>query len=209
VDAGDVDVAQRLGPRAQAWLDLPDIAEIMLGTGGRIGEVLACDGSDVDPATRNISLAHHLVRIERQGMVRTKGRKGKQRGLTLQYPSWCDITLRRRKHAAGDDGPLFPAWNGQWLDPSNVTKRFRTACDAIGYEWMASRLLRHTVGTHIVDSGQTVAAAADQLGNTPEVVEKHYRRKKVANGKVADALESLMDTEETRTTGHKQDTNNS
>jgi hypothetical protein len=57
------------------------------------------------------------------------------------------------------------------------------------------RFLRHPTGTHIVDSGLTSADAADARGNTGEVVEEHYRRKRRSNPRVAEVMESLMDAQ--------------
>lgn len=189
--AEKADSSKRGGVRVQAWRDLPDTAEAMLATGSRPGEILAAVGAGVDPLERTVLLDHHLVRIEGEGLVRKFRRKGGGSPIEPMYPSWAAPMFARRKLAAGD-GPLFPSWNGQWQDPSNVHKRFREACDAIGYEWVAARMLRHTVGTHIVDQGGTNEDAADQLGNTPQVVQKHYRRKRRTSPENAAKLETLL-----------------
>lgn len=182
----------RLGPRGQAWADLPDMVEGMLATGSRPGEILATVGSGVVPGARTVLLDHHLVRMEGEGIVRKPQRKGGRDALNPMYPSWAAPMFTRRKLAAGT-GPLWPTWNGQWQDPGNVAKRVRQACDAIGYGWVSSRMLRHTVGTHLGDSGVSSELISDQLGNTAEVVERHYRRKKITNASTAEALESLLD----------------
>lgn len=187
-----VESSKRGGLRMDVWRDLPDAVEGMLATGSRPGEILAALGASVDPNARTVLLDHHLVRIEGEGLVRKFRRKGGKAGIQPMYPSWAAPMFARRKLAAGE-GPLFPTWNGEWTDPSNFQKRFREACDAIGYEWVAARMLRHTVGTHIVDQGGTNEDAADQLGNTPAVVQKHYRRPRATNPATAAALESLLD----------------
>lgn len=176
----------------RVWLDLPDTVEAMLATGSRPGEALAIVGASVVPGERTVLLDHHLVRVEGVGIVRKPLRKGRREALNPQYPSWAESMFRRRKLAAGD-GPLFPTHVGTWQDPGNVAKRLRAACDAIGYEWMAARMLRHTVGTHLGESNLSSEQIADQLGNTPEVVQRHYRAPKVTNAATAGALESLLD----------------
>lgn len=181
----------RLGPRASAWLDLPEIAEAMLSTGTRIGEILAVDGDEVDTAAGTVTVSHHLVRIAGEGMVRQPLRKGGGEALTLVVPSWSLPMWRRRKLAAGA-GPVFATWNGQYPDPTNVGKRLKEAAEAIGYPWVTSHVFRRTVATHLGDSDLAPTAIADQLGNTAEVVERNYRRKRVANENVATSLESLM-----------------
>ncbi len=184
----------RRGVRGQAWEDLPDTAEAMLATGGRPGEVLATTGQDIVPPDRTCYIGFHLVRVEGEGMVRKPGRKHNGKPIRPRYPTWAAAMFTRRRLAAGE-GPLFPTWNGTWQDPSNFMKRMRIACDAIGYGWMSSMMLRHTVGTHLGDSGVSSNQIGDQLGNTAEVVDRHYRRPKVTNDAIADALEDLLGDE--------------
>lgn len=186
------DPKRRLGVRARAWMDLPDVVEAMLATGERIGEVLAMVGDGVDPAKRKVVADHHLIRVEGEGIVRVPKRKGRRSGLVLSVPTWSVPLWRRRKLESGG-GPLFPAWNGAWEDPSNVGKRIGKVCKAIGYGWVSSRILRHTVGSHLGDSNLSNEQIADQLGNTPEIIQRNYRRPKVANEAIAHHLETLMD----------------
>lgn len=187
-----VDGPGRLGPRARAWTDLADLIDAMLATGLRPGEALALTGEGTDLVKMTVDASHHLVRKPGAGMVRQLRRKGDREGITPPIPSWALAMFRRRKLESGG-GPLFPSWNGQWEDPGNVAKRIRQVCDGIGYSWVSARILRHTTGTHIVDVGLTSEDAADALGNTPDVVEKHYRRKRASNPRVAAALESMLD----------------
>lgn len=187
--------APRVGVRGQAWRDLPDLGEAMLATGGRLGEVLACDGPSVVPTKQTVRLDHHLVRIEGVGMARVKNRKGNRPAVNPRYPTWAAPMFTRRKLAAGE-GPLFPTWNGQWQDPTNPMKRLREAFDAVGYGWMASRMFRHTVGTHLGQSGVSSEEIGDQLGNTADVVNKHYRAPQVTNLKVAGVLETMFGEDE-------------
>jgi integrase len=182
-----------LGIRARVWTDLPELVEGMLSTGLRIGEALAVTGDDVDLDARLVQAHHHLVRVEGVGMVRQPKRKGNRPGLNVAITSWTHAMWRRRKMAAAPDGPVWPAWNGQWLDPGNVAKRISEVCTKIGYGWVTSRYFRHTTATHLGDSDLTDTAISDALGNTPDVVRKHYRRARQANPAVAAALESMMD----------------
>ncbi len=185
--------SNHLAWRAGAWTSLPDIVEAELATSGRISEVLALDADSVLLDEGKILLSHHLVRVKGRGIVRVDGRKGQQKGLEPAIPSWSLPMWRRVKLASGGGKhPLFPTWSGVWDDPSNVGKRIKEVCTAIGYGWVSSRILRHTAATHIVDAGLTNEDAADALGNTPQVVQKHYRRKRTSNPRVAEAMESMM-----------------
>jgi integrase len=184
----------RLGLRARAWTDLPELVEGMLSTGLRIGEALALVGDDVDLKAREVSASHHLVREEGRGIVRKPKRKGGRAGVKPPITSWTESMWRRRKLASGGDRPLFPAWNGQWLDPGNVGKRINKVCVEIGYGWVSSRYFRHTTASHLGDSDLSNEAISDQLGNSPEIVQKHYRRRRRSNPAIAAALENLMDS---------------
>lgn len=183
----------QLGPRARAWTNLPDLVEAMLSTGLRLGEALALTGDDVHLDERQVLAFHHLVRVEKVGIVRRPKRKGDRPGLKVGITSWTAAMWRRRKLESGGAGPLFASWNGQWLDVSNVTKNIRKVCVEIGYGWVSSRYFRHTTATHLGDSDLTDNAISDALGNTPDVVRKHYRRARVSNPAVAEALESMLD----------------
>jgi integrase len=54
--------------------------------------------------------------------------------------------LRRRKLASAG-GPLFPAWNGKWMDPTNVMNRIQEAFAEVGFGWVTSHVFRRTVAS--------------------------------------------------------------
>jgi integrase len=87
---------------------------------------------------------------------------------------------------------LFASFTGELLDPSNVINRLTEAVTAVGYEWVTSHVFRKTVGTVLDEADLPITAIADQLGNTPAVAERHYRKQRVANLGNAEALEAMM-----------------
>jgi integrase len=183
---------RRIGRRGIVWHDLADLSEGMMSTGVRIGEVLAIGGEDVtmdDEGYTAVLISSHLVRVTGEGLVREPGRKGNRPGVLLRVPDWSAPMWRRRKLAAGD-GPVFAASDGGWLDPSNTINRLRDALQDSGFAWVTSHVWRHTVATLLDEAGLTTTEIADQLGNTPAVVEKHYRAKRVRNVKAAGALDA-------------------
>lgn len=184
-----------LGRRSQVWQDLPDLMRAMLATGVRLGELLALEGGEVDPTAPTVAIGHHLVRETGQGLRRLAYRKGNDGGLLLAVPAWSVPMLRRRKLASGG-GPMFPSWNGQWADPSNIIHRIKEGMTEVGYGWVTSHVWRKTVATVLDEADLPTTAIADQLGNTPKVVEEHYRRKRVANQATAAALETIITRED-------------
>lgn len=184
---------RRQGWRVLVWHDLPELAEADLATGVRPGELLALSGEDIgrdDSGGITVTINTHLVRVNGQGLVRIPGRKNNRPAVTLGVPEWAAPMFARRKLAAGT-GPLFAARDGGWLDPSNTAARFREALDAAGLDWVTPKVWRATVATHLDEMGLTAAEIADQLGNTPAVVERHYRRKRARNPKATAALETI------------------
>jgi integrase len=181
-----------LGGRGRVWRKLPDLHDCMLSTGIRIGELLAIDGDDVLPAERRVLIRYHLVRVEAEGMVREPLRKGNEPELDLKVPEWSVPTWRRLKLTSGG-GPIFPSNKGRWLDPSTMINRLQEAFVEIGYPGITSHVWRKTVTDVLHEAGLPVHMIADQLGNTPAVVERYYRRKFRANDTTATVLEGLAE----------------
>lgn len=97
--------------------------------------------------------------------------------------------------AAGDK-PLFASFTGGHLAPSNVINRLGEAMDAVKYGWVTSHVFRKTVGTVLDEADLPTTAIADQPGNSREVAEKHYRKRRVANRANAAALEGMLPSPE-------------
>jgi integrase len=190
-----------LGARARIWFQLAEIVQCMLSTGVRLGELLALTGNDVDPDAKTVTVAWHLVRQPGVGMVRMPYRKGNAGSLVLRVPEWSVFIWRRLKLTAGN-GPLFPAFGAEWLDPATVIDRIKEAFTAIGYGWVTSHVFRKTVATILDEADLPTTQIADQLGNTPAVVEKHYRKKRESNPTTAAALEEL---DSRRTAEHERE----
>jgi integrase len=89
--------------------------------------------------------------------------------------------------------PVYGWVNGGWLDPVNVVHRIKEALTEVGYGWVTSHVFRKTVGSVIDEADLPLSALADQLGNTQQVADKHYRKRRVANKASADALEGMFD----------------
>lgn len=187
--------AGRAAWRNVVWHDLPELAEAMLATGVRIGEVLALRGEDVVREGGDVLVVvnAHLIFVTGEGtryLPHRKGKKPGDKGLVLQVPAWAHPMFLRRKLASGP-GPLFPAMGGGWLDTNNVNKRIRKAMDACGFQWVTSHVWRHTVGTLLDEADLPVSDVSGQLGNSKAVAERYYIRRRATNQRAARALEVL------------------
>lgn len=183
----------RAAHRNIVWHSLPELAEAMLATGVRIGEVLALSGDDViraDDGRVLVNVDAHLVWAKKLGVLREPGRKSGQPALLLEVPAWSRPMFLRRKLAAA--GPLFPSAAGTWLDANNVNKRLREVMKATGLEWVTSHVWRHTVATLLDEADLPVSDVAGQLGNTKAVAERHYIKRRATNVRAAAALEAAL-----------------
>lgn len=180
-----------LGERGKVWLDLPDLAEAMLVTGGRIGEIMCIQGDEVFPTEKKVVLSHHIDRVVGKGLVRKPGRKGDLPPIVKFIPDWSVPMWRRRKLASGG-GVIFASWSGGLLDPSTLHHRLREALDACGYDWVTSHTFRKTYAAILKEAGFTDAAIAEELGNTERVAREHYIPRAVGSQAAAAALEAAF-----------------
>ncbi|ANZ35329.1 hypothetical protein BBK82_03740 [Lentzea guizhouensis] len=181
-----------LGERGKVWLDLPDLAEAMLVTGVRIGEIMCVHGDEVFPAEKKVLIAHHIDRVSGKGLVRQPGRKGGLPPIVKFIPDWSIPMWRRRKLASGG-GVVFASWAGGLLDPSTLHHRLREALDACGYEWVTSHVWRKTYALILKEAGFTDEQIAEELGNTVRVARQHYIPRALGSQAAAAALQAAFE----------------
>lgn len=172
-------------PRA---LDLPELFEFWLGTGGRINEALPARWADVDWGEPPTLTLHRS--------------KGGANDLILTLPTFVMAALRRQRARDLPGDFIFPSRAGTVRSAANVRRQLREARKHVVivdgkpdgpadmFEWVTPHSLRRTVGTIVADEyGPDVAA--EQLGNTREVLERHYRQRRSAAPDVTSALDVL------------------
>lgn len=163
-------------PRA---VDLPELFEVFIGTGGRINEVLPLEWSDVRWDSKQVVLN------------RTKGGENM---LVLTLPQFAIDALKVQRGRMLPGGLVFPSRAGTARLAANVRRQLREARkhvvrDARGkadgpagmFEWVTPHSFRRTVATVLAEElGEE--RAAGQLGHSgPDVTRAHYiERKAVA-----------------------------
>jgi integrase len=159
--------------RGDSMHDLADIGDMLIATGGRIGEVLALRWSDVDLANGVVTIAATVTRVRGEGITRQAFPKSETSNRTLYLPSFAIDTLTRRRVASFCDW-VFPSAMGSLRWPENVRHQWTEAIAGTSVEWMTTKDCRKAVGTllgHELDS----EAAKDQLGHSDTAVtDKHY-----------------------------------
>lgn len=177
---------RRNGPKS---VDLPDIVDLLIATGMRIGEVLALRWSDIEltapPARRDDETWFPWLMVN--GQITSKGRRvdyGKTHAAIrpIALPDWAVALLRRRKVAQppNDLDAVFASRNGTWHFPGNVQSRLwhirnlKEYADIAALRDVSPHSFRRTVATEI-DEVYDADAAKDQLGHTSKTVtERHY-----------------------------------
>jgi len=132
---------KRSGPRATG--DMADIIDLMLGTGARIGEVLALRWSDVDLNAQRVQIR---ATIKTETSVGTY-RKPLANARIVELPDFAVAILRRRQSTARDAHveAVFPTRNGTWQQVNNVERRWRQIRKDAGLDWVTPNLFRHHV----------------------------------------------------------------
>ncbi|MFF0990218.1 tyrosine-type recombinase/integrase [Kocuria nitroreducens] len=150
--------------------DLPAIIDVRLGTGARIGEVLALRWSDVDLGATPVRITISGTVVQLAGGVVRQGVKTSSSFRVVTVPGFvADALLARSVEEWPDDGDLaFPSSTGT-LRWTNIVQRLWRAAGASkhldGLEWVNLHALRRSVAT-MVEGSSTVHDAAALLGHS-------------------------------------------
>ena len=122
---------------------MADIIDVMLGTGARIGEVLALRWRDVDFAAKRVKVTATIKTETGLGTYR----KPLAVARTLELPEFTIATLRRRQSGSPDlhTDAVFPTRNGTWQQVNNVERRWRQIRKAAGLDWVKPEAFRRSV----------------------------------------------------------------
>jgi integrase len=184
----------------RAWLtydnkarerDLPDLVDMLLATGLRVGECLAVTWDAVDLSEGTVEVRGTVIRLKGQGLIITSAPKTRAGFRTLMLPSWAVDMLRMRPYG-GPDRTVFCSVTGGLRDRDNTIGYLREALNAAGFEWVTSHTFRRTVATLMDQSGLSARAAADQLGHShPSLTQDVYYGRRIASTGAAEVLEVL------------------
>ena len=176
---------------------------MLLGTGARIGEVLAIRWeSDVDLTTNpaTVTISGTVVRLPGKaadggGLIRQSHPKTDAGYRTVKLPAFARDTLMRLYLNATPtaDHLVFPSAAGTLRDPHNVRRQWR---DARGeqFAWVTPHSFRKTVAT-LIDREATTEDAASQLGHSgTAVTRKHYIEKAASAPDLTDLPQPTLRT---------------
>jgi integrase len=137
------------------------LAELLLGTGCRIGEALALDWADVDLDAGRVRISRSL----KDGGV--GGTKGDRARLVALDPYVVEALRTHQRATRRIAGPVFASRTGTRLDRHNVRRSGHDV--AIRDAGLAPGLrihdLRHTAATLAIAAGESISFVQNQLGH--------------------------------------------
>lgn len=131
---------QRSGPKSSG--DIADIIEVMLGTGARLGEVLALRWADIDLEARVVYVNATIKTEPRVGTYR----KPLPHPRMVVLPEFAADVLqaRRRSMRVNFLDAVFPTRNVTWQQVNNVERRWRQIRREAGLEWVTPEVFRRS-----------------------------------------------------------------
>ncbi|WP_211223206.1 tyrosine-type recombinase/integrase [Propionicicella superfundia] len=183
------------GPKPDGQLE--QIIEVMLGTSGRIGEVLAIRKCDVDVTVTpaRVRICGRIISPTGKPTYRQPHPKTEKSTRVVSVPSFTAEVIRQRLVVLADepdDHLLFFSRNHTPLTTNNVRRRLRTILEEAGIEGVTLHAFRRTVAT-VLDRASGADLTADMLGHTSSKITKqhHIEPDETVNPVTAEILESL------------------
>lgn len=174
------ETAPALGrPRSQ---ELHEIADCLIATGARPGELFALRWDDIDlvadPPTVFINAT--VIRTSTGG-VRIQDHPKSQHGIRhLTLPDFLVEQLQERRkrqeetHAPNPLNLVFPSSTGTVCDANNVGKLWRKVADSLGYTWVTLKTFRKANATLIARTLGPEAAAYQAGHSKVSMTQEHY-----------------------------------
>lgn len=147
---------------------------VAIGTGCRLGELLALRWTDIDMPGKLLSVHRSIQRINRQWIETTPKTRAGDRLIALPQEAVealrkQKILVAERRLQAGPDwqdrGLVFTAENGAPLHPSVAQHTIRHTCHEIGIKAASPHQLRHLHASLLLKSGLPITAVSQRLGH--------------------------------------------
>jgi integrase len=139
-------------------------------TGCRPGELMNATAADFDADLGAIVYYANDTRLEGEFAHKT-ARHGKDRIIFLTGEALEIVRGLVEKYPAG---PLFRTRKGTAWKGTKVGNRFDLIRKAIGIQKLTPYSYRHTFATAWLEQGESVDILAELLGNSPDIIRKHY-----------------------------------
>ncbi len=147
---------------------------VALTTGMRRGELLGLRWQDIDLQRGVLHVRHSLMVVRGQRQLQEPKTKSGRR--TISLSPVCVEALREgqeeqkgyREHLGSEwheRDAAFPALNGEWLDPGNLSRYFSRLMDRADVPRIRFHDMRHTHATLLLKEGVNVKVVSERLGH--------------------------------------------
>jgi integrase len=144
---------------------------VLRATGARPGEIAKAAAADFRAGIGAIYYHSNDSRLADEGTHKT-GSKGKDRCILLEGEALEIVRGLAAKHVTG---PLFRTGRGAGWDKDIIVHRFTKIREKLGVKHLTAYSYRHQFATDWLKQGRSVDVLAELLGNTPDVIRKHYK----------------------------------
>jgi integrase/recombinase XerC len=159
------------------WLDLRDaaMAELMYGSGLRVGELVGLDLFDSAQARGWLDLGEGLAHVLGKGSKRRSVPLGRASIAALK--AWLNGRERGLKPHSSSQSALFIGWGGTRLTPTSVWGRLRGRALQAGLDTAVHpHMLRHSFASHVLQSSGDLRAVQELLGHAQITTTQVYTR---------------------------------
>jgi integrase len=143
-------------------------------TGLRQSELLGLRWRDVDWVAQRIRVRNTYVRGEHSTDGKSDLSTRRSVPMADRVARELDAWSRRTAYGTDDDLVFAHPQTGRELDRSKVTKRFKAACRAAGVRPVRFHALRHTVGTRLAASGESMRTIQEFMGHADSKTTQIY-----------------------------------
>jgi integrase len=148
--------------------------QFLFYTGCRPSEAIGLQWKNVDIDKRTVIFRESVVQSP-GGRIRKEGLKTQSfRRFKINY-QLHQILEETKPLSFNGDGLVFPAAEGGFIVQDNFRKRvWKKILEGLGLEYRKPYVTRHTFITLCLDKGIDAKDIAQWVGNSPEIIYKHY-----------------------------------
>jgi integrase len=151
------------------------LIEFLFMTGCRPSEAIALQWKHISNDFRFIRFEQAVV-VSESGLVCKRGLKTQKKRSFPVNPRLGELLKSIKLAGVEDEDKVFPSKEGMWIDVHNLTNRGWKAIleNLDGIEYRKLYQTRHTFITLALRNGMDVKDVAKLVGNSPEVIYRHY-----------------------------------